>query len=96
MASYWNPQGARDEKPDRSKVQYMAAEKGKGAKNRIIAEAMNVTVRYVQKLWARFKHAPEGQIVFPARMGRPPRGLPPGASGRPCPICAAPSSPARA
>ena len=59
-----------------SKVEYMAAEKRKGTKNQIIAEAMNVTVRYVQKLWARFKHAPEGQIVFPARMGRPPRGPP--------------------
>ena len=37
---------------------------------------MNATVRYVQKLQARFKHAPEGCIVFPARMGRPPRGPP--------------------
>ncbi len=59
-----------------SKVEYMAAEKRKDTKNRIIAEAMNVTVRYVQKLWARFKHVPEGNIVFPARMGRSPRGPP--------------------
>ena len=63
-------------KLDQSKVEYIVAEKRKGTKNRIIAEAMNVTVRYVQKLWARFKHVPEGKIVFPARMGRPPRGPP--------------------
>ena len=74
----------------------MVAEKRKGTKNQIIAEAMNVAVRYVQKLWARFRHAPKGKIVFPARMGRPPRGLPLGPSGRPCSIYAAPSSPARA
>ena len=52
------------------------AEKRKGTKNQIIADAMNVTVRYVQKLWARFKHVPEGNIVFPARTGRPPGGPP--------------------
>ena len=63
-------------KIDRSKVEYVAAEKRKGAKNRIIAEAMNATVRYVQKPWARFKHAPEECIVFSARMGRPPRESP--------------------
>ena len=83
-------------KPDQSKVEYTVAEKRKGTKNQTVAEAMNVTVRYVQKLWARFKHVPEGKIVFPARMGRPPRGLPPGPSGRPCLPPAAPSSPARA
>ena len=82
-------------KLDRSKVEYIVAEKRKGAANRIVAEAMNVTVRYVQKLWARFKHTPEGNIVFPARMGRPPRGLPPGVSSLPCSTPAAPSSPAR-
>ncbi len=63
-------------KLDQSKVEYMAAEKRKGTKNQIIAEAMNVTARYVQKLWARFKHVPEGKIVFPERTGRPPRGPP--------------------
>ncbi len=63
-------------KLDQSKVEHMVV-KRKGAKNQIIAEAMNVTVRYVQKLWARFKHAPEGKIVLPARTGRPPKGPPP-------------------
>ena len=50
--------------------------KRKGTKNQIIAEAINVTVRYIQKLWARFKHTLEEKIVFPARMGRPPREPP--------------------
>ena len=63
-------------KLDLSKVEHMAAEKRKGAKNQIIAASMNITVRHVQKLWARFKHTPEGKIVFPARTGRPPRGPP--------------------
>ena len=44
-------------------------------KNTIIAEAMNVTVRCVQKPWARFKNAPEASMAFPARTGRP-RGRP--------------------
>ena len=83
-------------KLDQSKVEYIMAEKRKGTKNQIIAEAMSITVRYVQKLWARFKHVSEGKIVFPARVGRPPGGLPPVPSGRPCSICAAPANPARA
>ena len=47
---YWNPQGARDEKLDQSKVEYIVVEKRKGIKNQIIAEVMNITVRYIQKM----------------------------------------------
>ena len=63
-------------KLDQSKVEYIVAEKRKGTKNRIIAESMGITIRYVQMLWARFKNTPQGSIVFPAPMGRPPRGPP--------------------
>ena len=63
-------------KLDQSKVEYIAAEKRKGSKNATIAEAMGISVRYVQKLWARFKNTPKDRIVFPANMGRPSRGPP--------------------
>ena len=63
-------------KLDQSKVEYIVAEKRKGTKNHAISESMGITVRYVQKLWARFKNTPKGKIVFPAPMGRPSRGTP--------------------
>ena len=63
-------------KPDQSKVEYIIAEKGKGAKNADIAKAMHITVRYVQKLWARFKNTPKCMILFPAPMDRPRRSPP--------------------
>ena len=63
-------------KLDQSKVEYIVAEKRKGTKNAIIAESMGITIRYVQKLWARFKNTPKDMIVFPARMGRPHRSPP--------------------
>ena len=63
-------------KLDQSKVEYIIAEKRKGTKNVIIVESMGITIRYIQKLWARFKNTPKGKIVFPARIGRPHRGPP--------------------
>ena len=63
-------------KLDQSKVEYIVAEKRKGTKNTIIAESMGIAIRYVQRIWARFKNTPKGKIVFPARMGRPHRSLP--------------------
>ena len=63
-------------KLDQSKVEYIVAEKRKGTKNHTIADAMGITVRYVQMLWARFKGTPKDKIVFPAPMGRPRRGPP--------------------
>ena len=76
MALYWRPAGASYEKLDQSKVEYIVAEKRKGTKNAIIAETMGISVRYVQKLWAKFKNTPKDKIVFPAKMGRPCRGSP--------------------
>ena len=63
-------------KLDQSKVECIVEEKRKGTKNAIIAETMNISIIYVQKLWARFKNTPKGMIVFPAPMGRPRRSLP--------------------
>ena len=63
-------------KLDQSKVEYIVDEKRKGTKNAIIAGAMGISVRYVQRLWAKFKNTPKNKIVFPAPMGRPRRGPP--------------------
>ena len=76
VASYWRQAGARHEKLDQSKVEYIVAEKRKSTKNHAIAESMGITVRYVQKLWTRFKNTPKDKIMFPAPMGRPRRGAP--------------------
>ena len=54
----------------------MVAGKRGGTKNHAIAESMGITVRYVQKLWARFKNTPKEKIVFPSPMGRPRWGTP--------------------
>ena len=61
---------------DQSKVEYIIADKRKGTKNTIMAKTMNISVRHVQKLWARFKNTPRDMIVFSATMGRPRRGPP--------------------
>ena len=63
-------------KLDQPKVEYIIAEKRKGTKNAYIAKTMHIIVRYVQKLWARFKNTPKDMIVFPAPMGRPRRSPP--------------------
>ena len=72
--------GARHEKLDQLKVEYIAAKK-KMAENKITAESTDITVRCVQKLRVRSKNAPEGKIAFPARVDRSPRG-PHARSGR--------------
>jgi len=61
-------------KLDESKVKWILAEKRKGTYNREIAEAMKVSVRWIQALWARYQNSQE--FVYPYEMGRPPNGLP--------------------
>ena len=63
-------------KLDQSKVEYIISEKRKGIKNAVIAETMDISVRYAQKPWSRFKNTPEGTIVFPDPMGRPRKSPP--------------------
>ena len=64
-------------KLDVSQVQWIVREKAKGSMtNGEIAEAMHVSRRMVQHLWAKFRHTRPGDIVYPARMGRPQDGLP--------------------
>ncbi len=70
-----HPNGMKLEK---SQVQWIVKEKKKGElTNAQIAGTMDVTVRWVQKLWARHKGCPAAsEISHPAPMGRPQNGLP--------------------
>ena len=60
-------------KLDESQVKWIIQQKQKGNKNRIIADTMQVSIRWVQKLWARYKDIPD--ITYPLPMGRPTNGL---------------------
>ena len=62
-------------KLDQQKVQYIVREKSKGTKNSVIAEQMGVSVRWVQKLFARYKNVEPNQMVYPKPMGRPKKSL---------------------
>ena len=64
-------------KLDESKVVWIVREKAKGElSNKQIAEPMGVTVRWVQILWARYKHLLPSEVQYPLPMGRPSAGLP--------------------
>ena len=53
-------------KLDESKVEWIISQKQKGVTTSSIAETMNVSARWVKKLWARYKYADAGRIVYPA------------------------------
>lgn len=64
-------------KLDEEQVRWIIREKLKGElSNGTIAETQGVSVRWVQKLWARYKRRKPSDIVYPAPMGRPGNGLP--------------------
>ena len=63
-------------KLDESKVRWIITQKRKGATTNHVAQTMDVSTRWVKKLWARYKHTDAGKILYPARMGRPENGLP--------------------
>ena len=77
----WRQVGRREvramAKLDESKVAWIVREKAKGElTNSQIAESMNVSVRWVQRIWARYKHLRPSEVQFPMPMGRPSAGLP--------------------
>ena len=37
---------------------------------------MNVSTRWVKKLWVRYRYTDVGKITYPASMGRPEHGIP--------------------
>ena len=48
----------------------------KGATNAYMAETMNVSVRWVKMLCARYRNVEIDRIAYPVPMGRPRDGLP--------------------
>ena len=58
---------------DESKVNWILQQKSKLVCNREIADAMGVSVRWVQALWARYKNSQN--VIYPYPMGRPEKGL---------------------
>ena len=63
-------------KLDESKVRWIITQKRKGAITNHVAQTMDVSARWVKKLWARCKHTDADKILYPARTGRPENGLP--------------------
>ena len=63
-------------KLDESKVRWIIAQKRKGATTNRVAQTMDVSTRWIKKLWARYKHTDADKILYPARIGRPENGLP--------------------
>ena len=62
---------------DESKTRWIIREKRKGdLTNRQIAESMKISVIWVKKLWARYRHAESAKITYSTRIGRPEAGLP--------------------
>ena len=69
-------------KLDESVVKWIIREKRKGRRNKQIAETAGVSIRWVQKLWARYKDS--SNITYPLPVGRHVNGLPGRRSIRPC------------
>ena len=64
-------------KLDVSQVRWIVREEAKGRMaSGAIAEAVSMSVRTVQCMWARFRHTRPDDIKYPARMGRPQDGMP--------------------
>ena len=61
-------------KLDESMVKWIIRDKHKGSRNKQIAETAGVSIRWVQRLWARYKDSPN--IMYLMSMGRPVNGLP--------------------
>ncbi len=61
-------------KLDQSKVEWIIQEKRKNSRNKEIAASMGVSVRWVQKLWKRYRD--KDRIAYPAPMGRPKKCAP--------------------
>ena len=62
-------------KLDESKVKWIILQKQNGKTTSSIAKTMNVSTRWVKKLWARYRYTDPGKIVYPSPMERPENGL---------------------
>ena len=57
-------------KLDESKVRWIISQKRKGATNAYMAETMNISVRWVKMLCARYRNVEIDRIAYPVPMGR--------------------------
>ena len=62
-------------KLDESKVKWIILQKRNGETTSSIAETMNISTRWVKKLWARYRYTDPGRIIYSAPMGRPEDGI---------------------
>ena len=62
-------------KLDESKVKWIILQKRNGETTSSIAETMNVSTRWIKKLWARYRYTDPDRIIYPAPMGRPEDGI---------------------
>ena len=77
LRKYVDPDRPNNMKLKDSQVRWIVRENGRGGlTNAQIAATMGVTVRWVQRLWARHQNHPARDISHPAPMGRPPNGMP--------------------
>ena len=58
-------------KLDEFKDRWIINQKIKGLSNREIASQYDVSIRWVQKLWARYGQIKPAAISYPLPMGRP-------------------------
>ena len=63
-------------KLDESKVKWIILQKQNGETTSRITETMNISTRWVKKLWARYRYIDPDKIVYPAPMGMLENGLP--------------------
>ena len=62
---------------DESKTRWIIHEKRKGdLTNRQIAESMKISIIWVKKMWARYRHAESAKIAYSMRIGRPEISMP--------------------
>ena len=79
-AKLWRHIGSRRvrvmKKLDESKVKWIILQKRKGETTSSIAKTMNISTRWIKKLWARYRYADPGRITYPAPMERPEDSIP--------------------
>ena len=76
----WRHMGSRRirmmKKLDESKVKWIILQKQNGETTSSIAKTMNISTRWLKKLWARYRYTDPGRIIYPAPIGRPEGGIP--------------------
>ena len=76
LHKYVNLDKPNEMKLDSKKVRWIVRQKQKGElTNAQTAQSMNISSRWVQKLWARHRHENAKNISHPKKMGRAENGM---------------------